>query len=486
MARKITRLDDNFTNINHLPKFKNGKTDWLKSVGEKIEFKYCGINGVLEIIGATRKNKKTFLDIQYNNKIFHIETAVIQRCKLGKIVDDKDNNALIKWRYDIGDKVIDDIFIIGRKFENSTQYYKITCNKCGFKSQGYYVVKNKELKYYEEYWVDSDVLYTKKGCPCCSKKSSIVVPGINDIATTDFWMIDYFVNKCDSQKYSSGSNSDILMKCKDCNHERLYKLSRLKEYGHLPCSCNDNYSLPNKFSYFLFKDMVGIENYKREYNPDWLKPYYYDNYFEYNGKKYVVEMDGGLGHGKKIFGSSQKDIEGLKRDKIKDKLAKSHGITVIRINSEKSDLNFLKENTIKMLSGIIDLSNVNWEYVYQNATSNMVKRVCEYANQHYSFIGNKLVESKYITEISHKFDIANLTVVRFLKVGRGLGWCNYISYIERAKDIEDKVYELYQQNRNQGYESIAQQLGIEIWDVANATKKLIKNNKIIARRQKYA
>lgn len=484
MSRKVTQLDDNYIDFNNLPRKNDGKIDWLKSARCKLKFKYCNVTGVLTIDEAKRKNNITILTISYKNKTLDVQPSGLKQCQLGKLLSNKDSNdILIKWYYDIGDNVIDDIFIIDRKIINASQYYKISCKRCGFNSQDYYVVKNKELKHIEEYWCLLSTLKELKGCPCCSKKSSIVVPGINDIATTDAWMVDYFVDKTDAQKYSAGSSSKILMRCKDCNSERLYKPSMLKTYGYLPCVCSDNYSLPNKFSYYLFKSLNIIQNYEREYNPDWLKPYYYDNYFEYDGKKYVVEMDGGLGHGNKSFNSCKKDTEGLRRDKIKDNLAKKHGIIVIRVNSEISDLNFLKKNIQISLSNIIDLSNVDWEYVYKNSTSNLIKKVCEYANSNYSFTGNKFVESKYISAISNEFDIAKATVVRFLKIGRNYGWCNYITCFEKAKNIEDKVYEIYQNNREQGYESIAKQLNVEVWDVANATKRLINNNKISSRRK---
>lgn len=485
MARKITRLDSNYVILEELPKKSNGKINWMNSINYSIEFKYSDITGILKIIDVKRENKSTFLTIEYNKKTLKIQSSGLKRCQIGKLFDcGKTNNILIKWLYNIGDNVIDDLYIIDRKIINSRQYYKISCKRCGFKSQEYYVVKNKKLKHIKEYWCLASTLKELKGCPCCyEKKSSIVVTGINDIETTDHWMVEYFVNRDDAKRCSSCSNFPILMKCPYCGYERLYEPSSLKTYTHLPCSCNDNYSLPNKFSYFVFKEMKNIQNYQREYNPDWLKPYAYDNYFEYKNQKYVVEMDGALGHGKKVFGSDNKDIEGLKRDNIKDNLAKEHNIIVIRINSEKSDLNYLKENMLKTLSNIVDLSEVDWQYVYEKATSNIVKNVCEYAKDNYKFIGNKKIEGKYITDMSLKFDIAKPTVVRFLKIGRDLGWCDYITYWEKAKLIENKVYELYQQDRNQGYDEIAKKLGVEIWDVANATKKLIKNNKIIARRK---
>lgn len=102
--------------------------------------------------------------------------------------------------------------------------------------------------------------------------------------------------------------------------------------------------------------------------------------------------------------------------------------------------------------------------------------------KNYEFTGDKLKESQYISEISKKFDIAKVSVVRFLKTGRNLGWCKYITCWEKSKEVKDKVLELYKENRNQSIKDIAKQLGIKAWDVSNATKQLIKDNEIIARR----
>lgn len=41
---------------------------------------------------------------------------------------------------------------------------------------------------------------------------------------------------------------------------------------------------------------------------------------------------------------------------------------------------------------------------------------------------------------------------------------------------------MYIKNRNLSYKQIADTLNIEIWDVANATTRLIKKNKIISTR----
>lgn len=52
--------------------------------------------------------------------------------------------------------------------------YDISCNICGW----------------DNGWIAEKILKQGCGCPCCASK--IVVPGINDIATTVPWMIQYF------------------------------------------------------------------------------------------------------------------------------------------------------------------------------------------------------------------------------------------------------------------------------------------------------
>lgn len=90
----------------------------------------------------------------------------------------------------------------------------------------------------------------------------------------------------------------------------------------MSCECNDNISMPNKIAYYSIKDIKNITNYQREYSPKWLKPYRYDNYFEYNHKQYVIEMDGAVGHGHNKYKSLEPDVDGLVRDNIKDERSK--------------------------------------------------------------------------------------------------------------------------------------------------------------------
>ena len=87
-------------------------------------------------------------------------------------------------------------------------------------------------------------------------------------------------------------------KCPHCGKVSKNKKSPNGLYHNkgLGCSCSDGISYPNKFSYELLSQLP-VTNVIHEYNPHWLKPYRYDNYFEFDGDKYILEMDGNLGHG---------------------------------------------------------------------------------------------------------------------------------------------------------------------------------------------
>ena len=68
-----------------------------------------------------------------------------------------------------------------------------------------------------EKWVTESNM-EKQGCNCCSGKK--VVKGINDIATTDPWMIPYFKNEEDVYTHSSCSGKVADVICPICNKEK--------------------------------------------------------------------------------------------------------------------------------------------------------------------------------------------------------------------------------------------------------------------------
>ena len=177
--------------------------------------------------------------------------------------------------------------------------------------------------------------------------------------------------------------------------------------------CSDGISYPNKFSRALLEQLP-VENIDYEWSPDWIKPYRYDNYFEYNGIKYILEMDGKFHY--EDNGMSNMTAEEQKQiDNMKDEMAIKHNVKMIRIDCQKSDMDYIKTNIINSeLNTILDLSNIDWDLCNREALNSLVKQVCDLYKDGYRNI-----------DIENKLKISKNTVTKYLKLGNELGWCKY-------------------------------------------------------------
>lgn len=351
-------------------------------------------------------------------------------------------NQKINYKYNIGDRLVDenrDITILDRKFDR-TQYiaktdgrhkkgekfyvnvikYKIGCNKCRFDGNTFY----RKGKEYDEYWVQQgNIANRKDGCTICRNVPQINVPHINSIVANNEtkWMISYFQGGYDeAKKYTPCSNEKKYFVCPECGRIRDKKIMIHTLYKHkrLSCMCSDGISYPNKYGFELFNNQLKnqIKNLIREYQPEWAKPYYYDFYFEKYGQKYICEFDGGLGHGKEIHKRSNKSLEDtIKIDKIKEDLALSHRIFLIRIDTSISDSDFISLNIKKSkLSEVCELSDVDFSASDEFACSNLVKTIClDYENS-----------ELHIDELAEKYHLSYQTIFSYIKHGKNIGWCS--------------------------------------------------------------
>ena len=148
-----------------------------------------------------------------------------------------------------------------------------------------------------------------------------VVIGINDMWTTNPELASLLANPEDGYKYTKCSTKKLNWKCPDCD-EIIYNISIKQVYSNkkLSCpKCSDGISYPNKFMYHILKSLG--ENFKNEYSPDWIKPKRYDFALFKENKKYIIEMDGGLGHGNKNTMNTTKERQ-IEIDNDKDFEAK--------------------------------------------------------------------------------------------------------------------------------------------------------------------
>lgn len=194
----------------------------------------------------------------------------------------------------------------------------------------------------------------------------------------------------------------------------------------LDCACTDGIRYPNKFMFCVCEQLYKageIFNYKREYSPEWAigegrtHRYKYDFLILIDDKtKFIVEMDSLVGHGHRTIDKNLTPEDTLARDMEKDKLALEHGLTVIRINAQKSEREYIKKNIISMLSTYINFTDIDWGEADEFATKNFVKTVCLY------YAANQPITTKELAKVFH---IHQGTAKNYVKRGEKLGWCEY-------------------------------------------------------------
>ena len=277
------------------------------------------------------------------------------------------------------------------------------------------------------------------GCPVCSNR--IIISGVNDIKTTHPSFVKYFKNIDDSTKYSSGSAKKITCICPDCGYEKNMPLYHLINYGFACHKCGDGVSYPNKFIRLMLDQLLGNDVFY-EWNDDWCGAYRYDSYFIVNEKQYIVEADGGWHYQDNKLSNISVD-KTREIDNLKDRMAREHDITVIRIDCRQSDKNYILNNImLSPLSEIFDLSCIDWDRCNEFACKNLIKEVCNiYRNYEYN-----------IDYLSSLFHLHKRTIQSYLVKGNEIGWCKYT--LKKAKKPID-VFDL-QNNKLYSFESVRQ------------------------------
>lgn len=278
-------------------------------------------------------------------------------------------------------------------------------------------------------------------CPACSERNRTIIPGINDFHTLYPNLSIYFNNYEDGYKFSkSGKKKKAELKCPDCGHVYMGDVDSLITHGFsCPC-CSDGISYPNKFIYnSLLQIKTDFKILRREYYPNWCvyeidgieKHGYYDIYFELkNGNKYIIEMDGAIGHGDDT--SSWSRDNALEIDSIKENLAKENNIEVIRIDcrygsNDKFDyiLNNIKQSKLK---DIINLDVIDFNKSNISSLTSYVKKACELWD---SGLSRK--------EISNILGLCGDTITKYLSNGAKFGICNYTKEESRRRSCYKQV-----------------------------------------------
>lgn len=398
-------MENKYNNWEDLICYKDKKiVDWSKNIGAVLYFVYNTAFHYLKIIEDYGSNGKShYLKIEFDNGIIRdMRTDHLKQLAFSKIYP-KDTHKY-KIGFEINGLKIINSFVKKRNLYNWNQnMYTVRCLKDGYEFD---II---------EYDIDQ-----KRGCPVCANRK--IIPGINDLATTDSWMTKYFKNKNETLLYSSKSRKEVCLKCPTCGKEETKTIEVLHRYGFSCKFCSDKISYPNKFMISLLMQLENngvISNYQREYGTEWSRPYKYDNYFNIGNNKFIIEMDGGLGHGKVKYGSNEKDTVGFERDIIKNNLAKEHGIQLFRIDCDYPNMRerfaYIKDNILSSLSHLFDFSVVNWEECEKFCGGNLLEEICLKYN-------SGMTRQELCKEYNY---ITNSTIGNYLHIGTRCGLCNY-------------------------------------------------------------
>lgn len=220
----------------------------------------------------------------------------------------------IQFKYEVGEIIKDEkrqLLILDKFKCEHKKYYKVKCMICNYND----IVEEYSLKEH------------KYSCSCCHGKR--IVEGVNDIATTDPWMISYFQGGIEEARlYTIGSSAEIYFKCPYCNQvkENAIKISSLSARKKLNCVCMDYISYPEKFMRnFLSSNNVDYMYQVGKSYFQWCKNYIYDFYIP--SKNIIIETHGEQ-HYTHTFGKIT--LEEQKRiDEEKQLLAENNGFIYI-------------------------------------------------------------------------------------------------------------------------------------------------------------
>lgn len=388
-------------NLDNLPRYEKGKNkgniNWITSIGEFVPFEYDGINGLIEIVDYS----KNYVTISYDGKTMALLTSSLSQCRIGRLL-----GVIKSFSHDIGDYLDESHTILVTeqlRDKDGRRKYKYICQNCN----------NSGCTY------ESNIGKVKQICSVCSGKKLKI--GINDAYTRNPECVDRFPGgKEEMEQYFPSSHTKINPRCPICGQIKNIKSSVYNIISHgVACECIGGKSYPHRFVKF-FLDQNNID-YVEEYYPAYfvsvegLRRRRFDFYIKQ--LNIIIEVDGEIGHGKKNpFGNFDNPYFGKDIDDAKDKCAKEHGQTVIRINADKRDLEYMKNQLVDALTQYFSFDSINWANIHECALKSIIKDVCLYYNMN---------PEKTLKDIGIQYNITPTTVTKYLKYGHELGWCVY-------------------------------------------------------------
>lgn len=413
--------------LDDLPRWESGrfrgKINWKECIGSEVSFVYDGIDGKFEIVNYEKEKRLLFMN--YKQEKIKISIGNLMDCRLGGIL----NVHTRDFKINIGELFKDnkrDLVITdreyrfkeqkpdkkGRVYATREKWYKYTCNKCGW----------------TEGWMIEYSLKKGINCACCTNQ--VVVKGINDIATTAPWMMKW-ISEEDAESHTKGSGEKINVTCPDCSNKKRMRIDLIYNGKSISCTCSDGISYPEKFMISMMSQ-IGI-NFKTQVTRtvfDWCDKRY-DFYIP--SLNMIIETHG-IQHYEETRRNGARTLEEEhENDRLKKELALNNGIEhYIELDCRHSNLEYIKNSILNSdLSKLFDLSKIDWLKCEEFSLKNIVKEVCDYWNNKDEW------ETTYTIANNNEWGISGIsTIIRYLKIGSELGWCNYNPKEEMMKSAK--------------------------------------------------
>lgn len=389
-----------YINLSNIPK-KGSKYNWSESIERCINGCYKGIEYDFIIQQYRRENNHSEILITINDKTEWIRTNYVVKNVLQQFI-----NPLPDFEFAIGDNIngANRDLTISKRYYKKKQWngytynkknYDCHCNICGYDNIG----------------IEENSLKKNAMCRCC--RGTVLVKGINDIATVYPNSVKYFQGgRQEASKYTRGSQERVYPICPICGRvsTKSYSASNIARKG-FSCICTDGFSYPEKYLYNIL-EQVGVDFIYQatKANVSWIEnDYRYDFYIP--SMNIVIETDGRQ-HREDAWKTTADTVK--QNDKRKEEYLKIHNIKLIRIDCSFSNNEYIS-NSIKYSSlvELFDFTNIDYKVADDFASNkSIVVEVCKYKK-----------ENPFVTtgEISKKFKISSPTIVRYLKRGVEIG-----------------------------------------------------------------
>lgn len=256
-------------------------------------------------------------------------------------------------------------------------------------------------------------------------KGSVDCSQCNSISITHPQLVKYLVNKEDLYKYSHASNKKIPMQCPECGYEKEMNVNNLVNTGFSCSQCSDHIPYTEKFFFnFLQQLRLDFKFQLTKITYKWCEDYRYDFYInkingivETMGEQHYEEKTGTWGHLEKIQDNDFNKEWVARKNKIAN---------YIIIDCRKSDMEWIKTNIMKSrLPTILNFKekDIDWFKCHEFACNSLVKVIC-------SLWDNGMKDT---LKISGELKLSRATIIKYLKQGAKLGWCDYDPIKEKKK-----------------------------------------------------